>query len=402
VKKSHSDSAHLETVQRAAWHYLWEKADPHNGLIPDHLDSKGRVVSPASIAATGMALSAFPVAVSNGFVTRPEAAGRALTTLRFFARDAEQHHGFFFHFLNPETGQRVWKCEVSSVDSALLFLGALFCAQFFDNNSAAERELRELASEIWERADWNWFCDGLDGVSIAYKPERGFSCHIWRGYNEGLLVYIMGLGSPTHALPSASYAAWTRDYRFKRVYGIDYLYCRPLFTHLFPHLWLDLRQTRDEIMKKNDLDYFENTRRAVHVQQEWARRRGDPRKWGVSACDGPNTRKNGGYHARGVPFGHFDDVFSPPVCLASLPFQSEVAAEAWDFWMDEHPRLLGQWGVRGAINPTTGWMSGYFGLDQAMLVLMLENARTGLLWELSRSIPALQTGLKRAGFSNVS
>ncbi|RYG56348.1 hypothetical protein EON80_29465, partial [bacterium] len=183
-------------------------------------------------------------------------------------------------------------------------------------------------------------------------------------------------------------------------YGIDYLYSRPLFTHLFPHLWLDLRVARDECMHRNHLTYFENTRRAIAIQEEWARRRGNPRRWGVSACDGPNTRKNGGYHARGVPFGHFDGVFSPPVCLASLPFDPIAATVAWDYWMEEHPDLLGEWGVAGAIQPKTGWFSGYFSLDQAMLVLMIENYRSGLLWELSHQIPEIGRGLERAGFAS--
>lgn len=398
VKKPSRNATSPAAVQHAAWRYLWEKADPRTGLVPDHIDRDGVVVSPASIATTGMALSALPVGVQNGWVSRNDAAQRARQTLQFLAHEVEHHHGFFFHFLDLTTGERVWKCEVSSVDSALLFLGALFCKAFFNGKSAAEQEVRDLATEIFARADWNWFCDGLDGVSIAYKPERGFSRHIWRGYNEGLLVYILGLGSSSHPLPVASYEGWTRDYHTRRVYGIDYLYSRPLFTHLFPHLWLDLRVLRDECMRRCHLNYFENTRRAIAVQEEWARRRGDARMWGVSACDGPGRRKNGGYRARGVPFGHFDGVYSPPVCLASLPFEPTTAMEAWEFWMEKHPELLGKWGVSGAVEPSSGWLSGFFGLDQTMLVLMIENARSDLLWELSHNIPELSTGLERAGF----
>jgi hypothetical protein len=396
------DTSHRDTspdaVQRACWRYLWEKGDPHNGLVPDHLDSEGLIVSPASIAATGMALSALPTGVQNGWVTRHDAAQRARQTLRFFAREAQHHHGFFFHFLDMSTGERVWECEVSSVDSTLLFLGALFCRAYFNGKTAVETEVRELATDIFERADWNWFCNGQDGVSLAYTPERGFSSHIWRGFNEGLLVYILALGSKSHALPVSSYEAWTRDYETKRIYGIDFLYSRPLFTHLFPHLWLDLRTMRDDFMRREHLNYFENARRAVAVQEEWARRRGDARMWGVSACDGPNRRKNGGYHARGVPFGRFDGVYSPPVCLASLPFEPETASTAWQFWIEKHPELLSDWGVAGAVEPSTGWISGTYGLDAAMLVLMLENVRSGLFWELSHTISELQTGLERAGF----
>jgi hypothetical protein len=391
--------ADILAVQRAAWRYLWQKANPRNGLVPDHIDADGIVVSPASIGVTGMALTALPAGVENGWVTRNEAATRALATLRFFAHDAAHYEGFFFHFLDMETGERVWKCEISSVDSSFVFFGGLFCAAYFDRKNGVESEIRALAAEILARAHWNLWCAGADAVCLAYKPERGFSRHRWRGYNEALPTVILGLGAPLYALPAESYAAWTRDYRKKRVYGIETLFARPLFIHLFPHLWLDLRAVRDDWMRQNSLNYFENTRRAIEVQVAWAKRRGKASKWGVSACDGPNLRRNSGYHARGVPFGAFDEVFSPPVCLASLPFAPDLALEAWRYWIEEAPQLSGEWGVLSAIHPPTGWTSGFFGLDATMLVLMLENARSGLLWNLSRQIPQLQNGLQRAGFS---
>ena len=391
-------NAEILAVQRAAWRYGWEKADPRNGLVPDHIDGDGIVVSPASIGATGMALSALAVGVENGWVTRNEAAARAVATLRFFARDAAHHEGFFFHFLDTKSGERVWKCEISSVDSSFVFIGALFCAAYFDAKNRVESDIRVLGDEILGRANWNAFCDGGDAICLAFKPERGFSHHRWRGYNEALPMVVLALGALNHALPPQSYAAWTRDYRKKRVFGMETLFARPLFLHLFPHLWLDLRVVRDDWMRQNQLNYFENTRRAVEIQVAWAKKRGDAKMWGVSACDGPNLHPNGGYRARGVPFGVFDGVFSPPVCLAALPFAPDLALEAWRFWTEKFPQLTGDWGVRGAIHPQTGWTSGFFGLDAAMLVLMLENAKSGLLWDLSREIPALQNGLKRAGF----
>ncbi len=387
----------LASIQRAAWRFLGEKSHPENGLVLDQCGGGGAYV-PASTAVTGMALSALPVAVENGWISRRDAAARAVKTLRFFAHEAEQCGGFFFHFLDLESGKRAWKCEVSSVDSTFLFLGALFCGAYFERKSGAENEIRDLAALIFERANWNWFCVEKDAVSISYTPERGFSRHAWHGWNEALPLALLGLGSPTHALPAQSYAAWTRSYRFKRLYGHDFLFCGPLFTHLFPHLWLDLRGRFDAPMRQNGFDYFENTRRAIWIQHDWATKRGAGQKWGVSASDAPQGGSLGGYRARGVPFGRFDQVFSPPVCLASLPFAPELALESWDFWLKNHPEILGKWGVRGAVQAPGGWMSGYFGLDQGMLVLMLENARSGLVWELSRGIEALKIGFERAGF----
>ncbi|PQV62871.1 hypothetical protein B1R32_11911 [Abditibacterium utsteinense] len=391
----------INLIQRAAFHFLWNGANPDNGLVPDQISlaSNGEIHrSPSSIAVTGMALSALPVATENGWISRRDAAARARATLRFFAREAEQFGGFFFHFLDLASGKRVWKCEVSSVDSTFLFLGALFCEVFFDKKSGSENEIRELSQEIFARANWNWFSDGKDAVSIAYKPERGFSKHAWRGYNEALPLAVLSLGAPQFSLPLPSYGAWTQTYRFKRLYGREHVFCGPLFTHLFPHLWLDLRGLFDAPLQKHGLDYFENTVRAVEIQHQWAKKRGDERKWGVSACDAPQGGTLGGYRARGVPFGRFDEVFSPPVCLASLPFAPELAMESWNFWEENHPEIVGAWGVRGAVHVPSGWMSAFFGLDQGLLILMLENAKSGLLWELSRRIMPLQRGLERAGF----
>ncbi len=388
----------IPEIQRAAWRFLWDKANPQNGLVPDHIDQNGIVVSPATIAATGMMLSALLVGVENGWVSRAEGVERALITLRFFARDAAQHGGFFFHFLDMESGERVWNCEVSSIDSTFIFLGALFCEAYFDGKSRGESEIRELADEIWERADWNFFRGEHDAVSIAYTPEKGLSKHRWHGWSEALPLAVLGLGSSSHPLPIESYAAWTQSYKFKRLYGRDFLFHGPLFTHLFPHLWLDLRGQSDAVMRERGFDYFENTRRAVQIQSDWAKKRGDARKWGVSACDAPQNGTLGGYRARGVPFGKLDGVFSPPVCLAALPFAPDLTLESWEFWHKKHPEIAGNWGVRGAVHDESGWIGGYFGLDQGMLVLMLENWRSGLLWELSRSVKPLQIGLKRAGF----
>jgi hypothetical protein len=347
----------IEAIQHAAWRYGWENANPRNGLVPDHIED-GKTGVPSSIAVVGMALSSLAVGVENGWVSRRQAAQRATTTLRFFAHGAANHGGFFFHFLDVQSGERVWNCEVSSIDSTILLLGALFCGAYFDLDTPQEREIRCLSEEIFARADWNWFCNGDNAVSIAYWPERGFSKHSWRGYNEALLLAVLGLGSPTFALPAQSYAAWTSTYRFKRIYGREFLFCGPLFTHVFPHLWLDLRGIADAPLRNHGLNFFENTTRAVEIQSEWAKRRGDARKWGVSACDAPQGGTLGGYRARGVPWGRFDEVFSPPICLATLPFSPDLALDSWNYWHFNHPEILGEWGVRGAIHSQSGWMSG--------------------------------------------
>ena len=194
--------------------------------------------APASIAAVGLALSAYPVGVERGFITRAEAAERTLATLRFFRNspqgngaEATGYKGFYYHFLDMKTGRRVWKCELSTVDTAFLLAGMLTAAAYFANEAADEHEIRTLADELYRRADWQWAQDGGATVTHGWKPESGFLPYRWQGYDEALFLYLLGLGSPTHPLPEESYAAWTSTYQWRKVYDHELLHSGPLFTH---------------------------------------------------------------------------------------------------------------------------------------------------------------------------
>ena len=228
---------------------------------------------------------------------------------------------------------------MSTIDSAFLFAGALTVATYFDRETAEEAEIRQLATTLYERADWNWACDGGPTLAHGWRPENGFIPDRWRGYNEGLLLYILGLGSPTHPLPPESYAAYTETYQWKDICGRELLYSGPLFTHQLSHMWVDFRGIRDEFMRQHDSDYFENSRQATFMQQEYAIR--NPMNfvgygeycWGFTANDGPGwvTRVVGGvkrqffdYIARGAPFGPDDGTVAPWVVIASLPFAPEI------------------------------------------------------------------------------
>ncbi|MGH7319423.1 MAG: glucoamylase family protein, partial [Candidatus Rokuibacteriota bacterium] len=222
-----SDRAYLDRLQRQTFQYFWNEGNPENGLITDH----GGRGAPASIAAVGLALASYVVAVERGFITRAQGASRTLTALRFFAEspqgpepDATGYKGFYYHFLDMRTGRRVWQCELSTIDTAILLAGALSAALYFDGRSADERRIGVLADALYCRADWRWAQNGGPTVTHGWRPERGFIRYRWEGYNEALLLYVLGLGSPTHPLPSASYAAWTSTYAWKKIYGHDLLY----------------------------------------------------------------------------------------------------------------------------------------------------------------------------------
>jgi hypothetical protein len=394
-------SREWDDLQHAAFRFLWERTSPDTGLTADTTEE-----SPASTAVTGMMLTSLCIGVERGWCRRAEAAQRARTALRFFARDAFHCGGLFYHFMDRATGRRKWKCEVSSVDSALLFYGALVAATYFDSNRGPEEEIRALATEVFERADWNLWRQNEPGLCLWWKPEYGFSRYRWTGYSEAILLYLLGMGSPSHTLPRSSYEYYTGTYTRHKTYGREWIYCGPLFTHLFPHLWLDLRHFRDRSPEHNN--YWLNTHQAVHIQQAYGEH--NPRGhagysgqcWGLSACDGPGEIKKNGqprlyaYRARGAPFGPDDGTLSPPAAIASFVFQPEIAAEAHDQFRRVYPDLWTEYGLRGAVHPGLGWhCTPCYGLDQGMLCILLENARSGLIWEISRRCEVFKQALRR-------
>jgi hypothetical protein len=416
----------LHALQRNTFEYFWSQTDPSNGLIRDNT-APGDV--PVSIAGVGMALSAYPVGVERGFVSRADAAERALATLEFFWRsphgpeaDATGYKGFYYHFLDARTGRRAWRSELSTIDTSIFLAGALTTAAYFDGPAPAERAIRELADALYRRVDWNWARDGGSAVTHGWRPERGFIKYRWTGYNEALILYVLGLGSPSHPLPEASYRAWTSTYRWRKLYGVELVYAGPLFIHQMSHMWIDFRGIRDEYMRERGIDYFENSRRASYVQQRYAAR--NPRGfagynetcWGVSASNGPGpatrdvggvTRRFFGYRARGVPFGLDDGTLAPWATVASLPFAPEIVLPAIAHYFDRYPEMVTRHGIACSFNPTFpdestghGWVSGgHFSLDQGPVIVMIENYRTGLVWRLMRGCAYLARGLARAGFA---
>src|SRR5438552_8459360 len=243
-----------------------------------------------------MALATAPLAAERGASPREFMARRTLSRLRFFWNspqgtqpDATGYKGFYYHFLDMETGRRVWDCELSTVDSAFLLAGMLTVATYFDQDTAEEQEIRTLGDALYRRADWRWALNGGATVTHGWKPESGFLEYRWEGYDEAMLLYALGLGSPTHPLPEESYAAWCSTYQWKEIDGLESLYAGPLFAHQFSHLWIDFRGIQDAFMRDRGIDYFENSRRATHVQQRYAIRNPlefdgyGPSFWGLTA-----------------------------------------------------------------------------------------------------------------------
>jgi hypothetical protein len=414
----------LNRLERDTFRYFADEINLENGLVADNT----RQGSPSSIAVVGFALTAYPIAVERKYMKRSEAVQRALTSLRFFNdgpqgshEDAIGYNGFYYHFLDMKNGRRFRNSEISTIDTTYLIAGAVTAASYFNRDTKDERELRALAQSLYDRADWHWAQNRGLTVTHGWKPKTGFIKYRWTGYSEALILYVLGLASRTFPLPEESYRAWTRSYEWKKLYGHELLYAGPLFIHHLSHMWIDFRGIQDDYMRARALDYFENSRRAVYVQQEYAMR--NPKKfdgygrfsWGITASDGPGPairRVNGrrirfyAYLARAVPYGPDDGTLSPWAVAGSLPFAPEVVLPSLSRINLDFPDITSKYGFKCSYNPTfksgkrKGWVSqGYYGLDQGPIVMMIENYRSGMIWRMMRRCPHIVNGLRRAGFT---
>ena len=424
---THDDDALLDSVQRETFDFFLHEVNERNGLVADCT----RPGWPCSIASTGLALASYPVGVERGFVSRDVARSRTLAALRFFAGsvqgtapDATGHKGFYYHFLDMESGRRTWDSELSTVDSTFLVAGALLAARYFDGAGSDERELRELADALYVRMDWQWAQNGGAAVTHGWRPESGFLPYRWQGYSEALLLYALGLGSPSHPLPVDAYRAWLATYDWREVYALPHVYAGPLFIHQLSHAWIDFRGIADDYMRPRGIDYFENSRRATLVQRRYAV--DNPNAygyygescWGITAGDGPGPaefvidgrrRRFLGYAARGAPFGPDDGTYSPWVVVASVPFAPEVVLPTIRHMIDALDLKQGdRYGFEASFNPlfpggsakAHGWRSEWnYGINQGPIVMMIENHRSGLPWRLMRDCHYLVDGLRRAGFT---
>ena len=428
----------LDELQERTFRWFWDTTNPTNGLTPDRWPTR----SFCSIAAVGYALTVWPVAVERGWITREAARDRTLTTIRFMhglpqgpePTGKAGYKGFFYHFLDMETGHRFARCELSTVDTALLIGGMLFAAQWFDQDHEDEAAIRRLTDDIYRRIEWPWAQVRGDLITMGWHPETGFIASDWNGYNEGMLVIILALGSPTYPVRPAAWDAWTATYNqlsWTDEWGPLHLHFAPLFGHQYSHVWIDFRGIKDAYMRARGFDYFENSRRAAYAQQKYAidNKPGwsgySENVWGLTACDGPADFKqtiNGvereffSYSARG-PGDRDDGTIAPTAALGMLPFAPEIVVPCFEEMKARYgSAIYTEYGFLDSFNPTltstnrqlqhgrivagVGWVDGdYIGIDQGPIVTMIENHRNGMIWNVMRNQPAIRLGLQRAGFT---
>jgi hypothetical protein len=399
-----NDAAFLDLVAAAAFDYFRFEANPSNGLLRD----RTLRVSKCSIAAVGFGLSAYLSGAERGWWTREDAVERTRTTLRTFTSLPQGEapagvigtHGWFYHFLEMDTGLRAWKCELSSIDTVLFLGGVLDAQAYFVRDTPAEREIRDLAEGLLSRVDWSWMADGEDTFSMGWHPERGFIRNRWRGYNEGMLLYLLALGSE-RPVP-VTWEAWTRTCSWEEHHGFQFVPFPPLFGHQYSHVWVDFRGQADGFLRGRGLDYFENSRRATLAQRAHAMANAGrfqgygPDLWGFTASDTPE-----GYAAYGAPPAENErGTLAPTAPGGSIAFAPEVCIPALRRMYELHrEKLWGPYGFRDAFHPGKGWYAtDTLGIDQGPILLMIENLRGRGPWSRLKSNARLRKGLEKAGF----
>jgi len=411
----------LDDVQHRTFLWFWETTNPANRLVPDRWPTQ----SFSSIAAVGFGLTAYPVGVERGWITREQARQRVLTTLEFFTRAPKGpepagmtgYKGFFYHFLDMETGARFRDTELSTIDTTLLLAGVLFCQSYFDRDHSDEARIRDLAEQLYLAADWSYFLTRAPLVTMSWRPERGFSRADWRGLNEAPILYVLALASPTHPVDAAAWEAWTSTYKWQTFYGQEHINFAPLFGHQYSHVWIDFRGIHDEYLRQKGIDLFENARRATISQRAYAIDNPNRWKdysenvWGLTACDGPGRgkltvdgteRQFWGYMARGAAATEIrdDGTIAPTAAAASIAFAPEIVIPAIAEMKKSYgDKLYQKYGFLDAFNPTRDWFDiDYLGIDQGPIVLMIENYRSGFVWDVMKKNPHIIRGLRRAGF----
>jgi hypothetical protein len=409
-----NDEEFLDYVQQTAFAFFWYEANPANGLVRD----RSQPYSAGSIAATGFGLTAIAIAVERGWITREAGLERTLTTLRTFWDQPQGpestgqigYRGWFYHFLEMDSATRAGTSELSSIDTALLLAGMLDARQFFNAPTPEEGEIRSLVEEIFNRVDWHWMTNEGDSLTMGWMPETGFLGARWIGYNEAMILYLLGMGAAQDPLPAEQWDSWTSGYVWANHYGHSYVQFPPLFGHQYSHLWVDFRHIADAYMMDKGITYFENSRRATLAQQAYCIDNPggftgySDRVWGLTASDGPGVEGFFSYIARGAPPPENDDgTIAPTAVGGSLPFAPEHCLPTLRHFYDEYrTRIWTGYGFRDAFNLSVDWWGAdILGIDQGPILIMAENYRNQSVWRRFARDPIIQRGLQAAGFTRL-
>jgi len=392
IELSPEDDQLLNELENRAFLFFWEQTNPRTGLTKDRCNIRKQDNSTvASIASTGFALTALCIGEMRKFISRSDARQRIIAGLSFLRDKLPTHRGFFFHFANIDTGERIWDSEASSIDTAILLSGILTCRQHFRDSS-----ITELANSIFNRVDWTWLSEDTRLLAHGWTPELGFLPSKWDYYSELMLMYLLGMGSSSHPINSEAWFAWKRttfEYDGLRYVG-SYA---PLFVHQYSQAWFDFRNKRDRFA-----DYFENSTIATDVHRRFCLELNEQfpdysnALWGITASDSAR-----GYVAWGGPpaMGPIDGTIVPSATGGSIPFLPNATMRVLHTIHDHYPNAWCRYGFVNAFNPLTDWYdTDVIGIDTGITMIMAENARTGFVWDTFMKAPEARRGMANAGF----
>ncbi|MFQ3610037.1 MAG: glucoamylase family protein [Fimbriimonadales bacterium] len=387
----------LEQLAKRAFDFFWNETHPDSGLTKDRANNYERdSFHVSSIAASGFALASLPTAVERRWVSKANALKRAELIMEGHLQ-LEHQRGWLYHFIHWETGKREWQSEISSIDTGLFIIGGLVASEYFD-----DRALRRRVNQFFERMDFRWML--TDGgakpnertLSHGWKPETGFLGNRWNEYSEHNFLYLLALGSPSTPIPAECWDAWRRPIvRYKEY---ELLLGGPLFIHQMSHGYIDFKNQRDRLGYDYWVSSYNATRAQIAFCAEHAvrYRTYEGGVWGLTASDGPD-----GYRAYGAPgWVEHDGTVAPTASITSIIFTPEESVRAIKTIYDRyHSRLWGRYGFGNAFNVDRNWWDReVIGIDLGMMLNALENHRSGLIWSLTAKMPAIQRGLREAGF----
>ena len=390
------DDQFLDDVEKASFQFFWEQGSPNTGMVKDRCNlSNPNQLSAASIAATGFGLTALCIGDQRKFVPAGAALERVFATLRFLWKKLPNHRGFFFHFANSETGERMYDSEVSSVDTAILLCGLITCREHFRHPAVVE-----LANLILNRVDWSWLAEDTSLLTHGWTPEVGFLPSRWDYYSELMMLYLLAMGAAHNPLPDNTWNAWKRlifEYDGMRYIGSF----APLFVHQYSQAWFDFRNKRDKFA-----DYFQNSMTATEVHRRFCLELNkqfpdySEELWGITASDSQH-----GYVVWGGPpaMGPIDGSVVPSAAGGSLPFLPAETLRVLKTMRSKYPSSWTKYGFVNAFNPLKNWYdSDVIGIDTGIILLMAENLRTGFVWDTFMKSAEAKRGMDKAGFQKAS
>jgi hypothetical protein len=393
---SPEDDQFLDELERATFQYFWDQTNPKTGLTKDRSNARAEDTGTvASIAATGFGLTAICIGQWRGFIRWAQGLERVRATLQSLWAKLPNHRGFFYHWADINTGERVWDSEVSSVDTAILLCGVLTCRQHFQS-----AEVQALAEQIFDRVDWTWLSEDTTLLPHGWTPELGFLPYRWDYYSELMMMYLLGMGSTTYPLKADVWDAWKRltfEYEGMRYIGSF----APLFVHQYSQAWFDFRGKRDKYA-----NYFQNSIVATEVHRQFCIELGkqfpdySDDLWGITASDSSN-----GYVIWGGPpaIGPIDGTVATSAAGGSLPFLPQPVMRVLHNIRTRYPAAWSKYGFVNAFNPLTNWYdTDVIGIDTGITMLMAENLRTSFVWNTFMKNEEARRGMEKAGFKKVS